>query len=390
MYPFGEITGLEVDPVFAQLRESEPLARVRLPYEGEGWLVTRYADVKLVNSDPRFTRAHVGDGIPRTTPLPRRGDSILGMDPPEHTRLRKLVSKAFTARRIGRLRPRIERIANVLLDRVERDGPPADLMDGVSLPLTITVICELLGVPYHDQGKFRHWTDAVMATTAYDPDEAQRCEIALRGYLARLVADHRENTYDDLLGHLVGARDEDEKLSEQELVSFGVTLLISGHETTANQIGNFTYVLLTNPHIIDALRADRALLPSAIEELLRFVPMGNGIGNARIAKEDVELSGGVVRAGEAVFAAGVNANRDRRVFTDPDRLDIHRADNPHLAFGHGPHYCLGAQLARMELAVVLDALLDRFPSLALAVPAAEVPWKQGRLLRGPESLPVQW
>jgi len=390
VYPFGEVTGLRVHPVFAELRESEPLARVRLPHGGEGWLVTRYADVKLVNSDPRFTRSPVGEGVPRTTALPRRADSILGMDPPGHTRLRALVSKAFTPRRVERLRPRVEQVVAALLDRVEETGPGADLVAGLSLPLTITVICDLLGVPYRDHAEFRRWSDAMMSTTAVDPAEAEHSEAALRAYLARLVADRRAHPRDDLLGHLVAARDRGSRLTEPELVSFGVTLLIAGHETAANQLSNFVYVLLTTPPLLAALRADRSLLPGAVEELLRFVPLGNGIGNARVARVDVELSGGVVRAGEHVFAAGVNANRDPRAFPDPDTLDPRRAPNPHLAFGHGPHYCLGAQLARMELTVALGALLDRFPALALAVAPGDVPWKRGRLLRGPDRLPVRW
>ncbi|MEU3838588.1 cytochrome P450 [Streptomyces sp. NPDC028635] len=390
-YPFeGEVHGLEIHPAFEELREAEPLARVKLPYGDEGWLVTRYDDVRTVNSDPRFSRAQIGEDTPRTTPLARRGDTILSMDPPEHTRLRRLLSKAFTARRMGQLQPWLEELFSGLLDGVQRMGPPADVVRDLAEPFTIAVICRLLGVPYEDRGKFQHWSEVIMSTTAYSKEEALAADRAIRTYLAGLVSARRAEPHDDLLGVLVAARDEGDRLSEEELITFGVTLLVAGHETSAHQLANMLYVLLTHEDQLRLVREQPELLPGAVEELLRYVPLGNGIGNARIAREDVELSGGTVCAGEGVMAAAVNANRDPRVFTDPERLDVTREKNPHLAFGHGAHYCLGAQLARMELRVAIGGVLGRFPGLRLAVPAEEIEWKTGGLFRGPRRLPVAW
>ncbi|MFJ8439914.1 cytochrome P450 [Kitasatospora griseola] len=390
-YPFeGQVSGLDIHPKFTELRETEPLARVKLPYGGEGWLVTRHEDVKTANSDPRFSRASIGEDTPRTTPLARRGDAILSLDPPEHTRLRRLVSKAFTARRIGQMQSWLEEVVAGLLDDMARKGPPCDLTKDLAEPFTITVICRLLGVPYEDREKFQHWSAVIMSTTAYTREEAVAADASIRGYLAQLVAARRTEPHDDLLGVLVAARDEGDRLSEDELITFGVTLLVAGHETSAHQLGNMVYALFTHPDQLALLRERPELLPRAVEELLRYVPLGNGIGNARVATEDVELSGGTVRAGEGVLAAAVNANRDPRVFADPDRLDITREKNPHLAFGHGAHFCLGAQLARMELQVAIASLLERFPDVHLAVPAEDVVWKSGGLFRGPQQLPIAW
>ncbi|GAB4588154.1 cytochrome P450 [Nocardia sp. IFM 10818] len=391
-YPFGEPVRLDMHPLLAQLRREEPVARIRLPYGGEGWLVTRYDDVRLVLADPRFSRAATVDreDLPRSTPEPPRGDSLLSMDPPEHTRLRKLVAKAFTGRRVQLLRPRAQQIVDAHLAAIERSGPPADLVQQFALPLPVTVICEMLGVPTEQQHRFREFSDAILSTTAYTRAQIIAARAGLEAYLAELISQRRAEPRDDLLSALVAARDNDDRLSELELVNLGVGLLIAGHETTANQIANFTYVLLTAPEQWELLRRNPELVPGAVEELLRHVQLGSGGAFARIATEDVELSGITVRAGEAVFVNTQAANRDETVFTDPEQLDLTRTDNPHMAFGHGAHHCLGAQLARLELQVAMASLLRAFPTLRLAVPVDEVPWKTGLLVRGPKSLPVAW
>ncbi|WP_019930333.1 cytochrome P450 [Nocardia sp. BMG111209] len=391
-YPFGEPVRLEIHPLFATLRREEPVSRIRLPYGGDGWLVTRYADVRQVLADPRFSRAAtVGrDDIPRATPEPARADALLSMDPPHHTRLRKLVSKAFTARRVAELRPRAQQIVDGLLDTVERTGSPADLVRGLALPLPVTVICEMLGVPPAEHHRFRDFSDTVMATTAYSLEQIRAARAALEDYLSELVARRRATPTDDLYGALVAARDNDDRLSEAELVNLGVTILIAGHETTANQIANFTYVLLSDPDRWELLLRRPDLVPAAVEELLRYVQLGSGAAFARVATEDVELGGVTVRAGESVFASIQSANRDEDVFGGSERLDLTRETSVHMAFGHGAHHCLGAQLARVELQVALSSLLRRFPALHLAVPADEVPWKTGLLVRGPRELPVGW
>ncbi|WP_225727902.1 MULTISPECIES: cytochrome P450 [unclassified Nocardia] len=391
-YPFGEPFRLDMHPQYAKLRSDEPVSRVRLPYGGDGWLVTRYEDVKQVLADPRFSRAITVDreDIPRTTPEPARAGSLLSMDPPEHTRLRKLVAKAFTGRRVELLRPRAQQIVDERLDEIERCGPPADLVRQLALPLPVTVICEMLGIPPEEQHRFRDFSDAVLSTTAYTREQINDARDALEAYLAEVVAQRREHPTDDLMSALVAARDNEDRLSEEELVSLGVTLLVAGHETTANQIANFTYLLLSEREQWELLRGRPDLVPEAVEELLRYVQLGSGGGFARVATEDIELSGVTVRAGEAVFVNTQSANRDERVFEASERLDLTRKINPHLAFGHGVHHCLGAQLARLELQVAIGTLLRRFPELRIAVPIDEVPWKKGLLVRGPVALPVSW
>ncbi|MGW0246350.1 cytochrome P450 [Nocardia goodfellowii] len=391
-YPFGEPVRLDIDPLLARLRRTEPVARIQLPYGGEGWLVTRYDDVRLVLADPRFSRARAVDreDLPRSTPEPPRGDSLLSMDPPEHTRLRKLVAKAFTSRRVEQLRPRAQQIVDEHLAAIAASGPPADLVRQLALPLPVTLICEMLGVPTEHQHRFRDFSDAILSTTAYTRTQIAAARAELETYLAELIAQRRAEPADDLLGALVAARDNDDQLSETELVNLGLGLLIAGHETTANQIANFTYVLLTEPGHWDLLRREPDLVPRAVEELLRHVQLGSGGAFARIATEDVTLSGVTVRAGEAVFVNTQAANRDESVFAEPDELDLTRISNPHMAFGHGAHHCLGAQLARLELQVAMSSLLRGFPGLRLAVPLDEVPWKRGLLVRGPEELLVTW
>jgi cytochrome P450 RapN len=389
-YPFGPPVRLETHPRYAELRE-EPLARVDMPYGGQAWLATRYEDVKIVLSDPRFSRSEtVGRDVPRATPSIQVDTSILSMDPPEHSRLRKLVAKAFTARSVERLRPRAQEIVDHLVDAMIAGGQPADLAEALSWPLPITVICELLGVPVDDRDRFRAWTDQIMAMSGEDAEAVQTARGLLNSYLAELIARRRENPTDDLLGELVVARDEGDRLSEDELVTFGVTLLVAGHETTANQTGNFVYTLLSRRDLWDLLVADPGLVPTAVEELLRFTPLGAAANFPRIATEDIEIGGRTVRKGDAVVVQVSSANRDAAVFERPLEIDLHRADNPHVAFGHGVHHCLGAPLARMELQLAIGTLVRRLPSLRLAVPADEVPWRSNRLVRGVRALPVAW
>ncbi|MCM6777040.1 cytochrome P450 [Nocardia sp. CDC159] len=391
-YPFGEPVRLDMHPLYAKLRREEPISRVRLPYGGEGWLVTRYDEVKQVLADQRFSRAVTVDreDIPRMTPTPARPDSLLSMDPPEHTRLRKLVAKAFTGRRVEQLRPLVHRIVDELLDRLQHCRPPADLIASFALPLPVTVICDMLGVPTRDQHRFREFSDAVLSTSAHTREQIDAAQLELERYLAELVAQRRERPTDDLLGALVAARDDEDRLTEDELVNLGITLLVAGHETTANQIANFTYLLLTHREQWELLRDNPDRVPGAVEELLRYVQLGSGGGFARVATEDVELAGVTVRAGEAVFADTQAANRDDAVFDDAETLNLLREHNPHITFGHGAHHCLGARLARIELQIALAALLRRLPSLRLAVPPEEVPWKSGLLVRGPKQLLVSW
>ncbi|SDQ29460.1 cytochrome P450 [Thermostaphylospora chromogena] len=390
-YPFGPAERLDLHPLYAEYRRDRPLARVVMPYGGEAWLVTRYADIRTVLSDPRFSRAvTVGRDVPRL--VPQLGeDNILAMDPPEHTRLRRLVSKAFTPRRVEQMRPNVQAMVDELLDEMIANGAPADIAESLAWPLPVRVICEMLGVPVADRNRFRRWVDVSLALgERTTPEEIVAAGEELRRYMAGLIAQRRAQPTDDLLGALVVARDEQDKLSEEELLALSVTLLAAGHETTANQIGSHIYLLLSRPELWRSLVADPGLIPSAVEELLRFTPLGVSGGDVRVATVDVELAGGVVRAGEAVVANPASGNRDETVFDNPDEIDLARKHNPHIAFGYGVHHCLGAPLARLELQVVLGTLVRRLPGLRLAVPAEEVQWRTDRLVRGVTGLSVSW
>jgi cytochrome P450 len=390
-YPFSDPDRLNLNPLYAHLRSHEPLARVRLPFGEEAWLATRYEDVRTVLGDARFSRAaSVGRDEPRTRSQ-QNNTGMLAMDPPEHSRLRRLVAKAFTARRVEQLRPRARQVADELLDDLVATGAPADLVEHFATPLPIAVICELLGVPFTDRDRFQVWSEAIISTTSLTIEQIMQYLDNLNGYMADLVAQRRREPADDLISAMVRARDENQdRFTEEEMVSLAAGLLAAGHETTVTQIPNFVYVLLTTPGAYRQLVTGPELIPAAVEELLRYVPLGVGSGFARYALEDIELGGVLVRAGEPVLGSLSSANRDGDVFTAPDTLDFTRESNPHLGLGHGAHHCLGAQLARMELQVALAALTEHVPDLRLVVPEEELTWKSGMLVRGLTALPVTW
>jgi cytochrome P450 len=390
-YPFGPLNGLEIDPTYFWLQEHEPLARVKLPYGDEGWLLTRYDDVRTASSDPRFSLAQaVVRDVPRMNPQ-RAGAILTDLDPPEHTRLRRLVAKAFTVRRVEQLRAQAERIAGELLDEMAKAGPPADLVRSLAVPVPGLMICELIGVPYADREEFQEWVAAFMAVTALTVEQRVAHMGSLAAYIAKLAAQRREAPTDDLLGALVVVSEEGDRLTEDELIQLTLLLLAAGYESTASQIANFTYALLTHPDQLALLRERPDLMPNAVEELLRWTPLlATADALPRYALEDVQLSGGTVAAGEPVLLAKHAANRDPRAFADPHRIDITRETQGHQAFGHGAHHCIGAPLARMDIQVALTALLDRFPGLRLAVAEDQLEWKTGQAVRGPVALPVAW
>ncbi|WP_112275686.1 cytochrome P450 [Lentzea terrae] len=385
-YPFSETDGLALDPTYERLRREEPVTRVTYPYGGEGWLVTSYEETKFVLGDPRFSRARtINQDVPRMQPLIAPGGSILTHDGADHARMRRLVSKAFTVRRIEELRPRAQQITDELLDRLDN---PGDLVEGFTMPFPITVICELLGVPFEDRDEFRMWSNQVLSTVGgFTPEEAMHGMMKLHGYFTELVAKRREHPADDLMSALVAARDNEDRLSEDELVRFGITLLVAGHETTANMLANSVVTLFEHPDAMKRLQDQPETLPHAIEELLRFIPLGSGAGFTRIATEDVQVGNALVKEGDAVLVVVSSANHDESVYPNSDELDLEREVGQHLQFGHGIHFCLGAQLARMELQVGLGTLLRRMPGLRLAEP---VEFRKGSLVRGPMKLVVAW
>ncbi|WP_189258287.1 cytochrome P450 [Lentzea flava] len=387
-YPFGPVDGLEIDPMYGRLRDTEPLARVKLPHGEEGWLLTRYDDVRLALSDPRFSLAQAAvRDTPRMGPQ-RMGAILTDLDPPEHTRLRRLLAHAFTVRRVEQLRAGAERTAGELLDEMEKAGPPADPVTAYAVPLPGLMICDLLGVPYADRDHFQDLAAAFMSITAMTDEEKMSRLGELAAYLAGLADQRREHQEDDLISTLVVAQEEGDRLTADELVQLTVLLLGAGYDSTAAHIANSVYTLLKFPDQADLLRSNPDLMPSAVEELLRWIP-AQEIADIlpRYALEDVELSGGTVLAGEPVLLAKHAANRDPRQYPDPDRFDVTRNAKGHLAFGHGPHHCIGAQLARMDLQVALTAILERFPGLRLT---GEPRWRTGMAMRGPLAMPVTW
>ncbi|GLZ38855.1 cytochrome P450 [Actinokineospora sp. NBRC 105648] len=386
-YPFNKQEGLDLDPAYRAARETPGMIRVQMPFGEPAWLATRYEDARFVLGDRRFSRAlATTSDEPRTQSYQRAG-GILAMDPPDHTRLRVLIASAFTVRRVEKLRPRVRELAEGLLRDMVAAGAPADLVDAFALPLPVQVICELLGVPAEDRHLFRAWSDALLSTSSLTLEEYQRNDSELRAYIAGLVALRRAEPADDLMSALIAARAEDEdRLSETELVELCVAVLVAGHETTATQIPNFAHVLLANPDRLAQLRADPGLIPAAVEELLRFIPLGAGSAFARYATEDVQVGEVLVRAGEPVLAAIGSANHDDARFPAADTLRFDREETSHLGFGHGVHHCLGAPLARLELQEALRALV----TLDGLREASEPVWKTQMLVRGPRSMPVAW
>ncbi|MEU3828469.1 cytochrome P450 [Streptomyces sp. NPDC029080] len=375
-------------PVYARLREQGPVHRVRLAMPGgewETWLVVGYEEARAALADRRLAKDVAKLGA---APLDEQliGKYLLVADPPQHTRLRGLVARAFTTRRVEGLRPRIQQITDGLLDEMLPHGS-ADIMDRLAYPLPITVICELLGIPEMDRAEFRRISTDVVAPA--DADAEHTATVRLADYLTELIEDKRRaGPTDDLLGDLIRTTAEDgDRLSARELRGLAFLLLVAGHETTVNLIGNGVLALLTHPDQLAALRADMTLLDGAVEETLRWEgPVENA--TYRYAAEPLEIAGSRIGRGEDVLVGLTAAQRDGARYADPDRFDIRRDTRGHLAFGHGIHYCLGAPLARLEGRIAIGTLLERAPGLALAGEPGE--WLPGMLMRGVRSLPVRW
>jgi len=389
-YPFDKFAGVLSDEL-AKVVESEPVRRVRLPSGTAAWLVTGYDEVCQVLTDPRITRMVGRDG-PRlgvSSMAPEAPRRSINMDGPPHTALRRLASRPFSARRMEALRPRVQEIADELIDALIAGGGPADLMSGFAQPLPMRVICELLGVPPEDRSRFSAWSDAILSVTAHTPEQVREAMIALAGYLHAAVAAKRAAPGDDLLSHWIAAQAEDEELTDQELVELAVSVLIAGHETTVNAIGTGMVVLLRHPEQLDALRADPSRTERVVEELLRYA-MSSDLFRIMVALEDVEVGGTPVRAGDAVMPLPFAANFDPRKFSCPRDFDPDRAEDAHLTFGFGAHFCLGAALARLELGIAFTTLLARLPGLRAAGDPGSVPWRSGLAVSGPEKVDITW
>lgn len=389
-WPALDLTGVEFDPVLAELMREGPVTRVKLPNgEGWAWLVTRHDDVRMVANDPRFSREAVMDHpVTRLAPhfIPARG-AVGFLDPPDHTRLRRSVAAAFTARGVERVREKSRRILDELIDELLQDGPPTDLTETVLGPFPIAVICELMGVLTIDRHTMHSWTQFILSSS-HGADVSEKAKNEMGSYFAKLIGDRGGSTDEDVTS-LLGAAVGQGEITLEEAVGLAVLLQIGG-EAVTNNCGQLFFLLLTRPDLAERLRAEPDIRPQAIDELLRYIPHRSAVGLSRIATEDVDIKGVRIRAGEAIYVSYLAANRDPEVFSDPETIDFSRSPNPHVAFGFGPHYCPGGMLARLESELLVDAFLDRMPGLRLAVAPEQVPFRKGALIRGPEALPVRW
>ncbi|WP_236795047.1 cytochrome P450 [Amycolatopsis sp. GM8] len=381
--------GFDPAPELLALREHDRIARIPAPGGNPAWLVTRYEDVKAVLADStRFSNAAALPGLDEAGAEQKQAvaGNLLLTDPPDHHRLRRMLSGQFTIRRIRELAPRVERIVEDHLDAMERTGPPSDLVADFALPVPSLVICELLGVPWDERGEFQDRSARQMDMSRPEQERAALL-YELHQYLTGLVVRARTSPGDDLLGMLV--REHGDELTVAELAGIALLLLVAGHETTANMIALGTFALLRHPDQLAVVRDDPAATEPAVEELMRWLSIVH-TGIQRTATTEVDLAGVTIHAGDAVLLAFPSANRDPEFVADPARLDIGRGEIGHLGFGHGVHHCLGAPLARLEMRVAFPALLRRFPSLSLAVRDEEVPFRVFNSVYGVAALPVTW
>jgi cytochrome P450 len=395
-YPMPRAGGCPLDPPpdLSALHAAAPLARVRLWDGSAPWLVTRHAEQRALLADRRVSADVMRPGYPYQGPSMQarrtRMRSFVTMDDPEHARLRRMVTGTFTMRRIEQLRPGIQRIVDGQIEEMLAGPVPADLVAAFALPVPSLVICQLLGVPYADHDFFQRVSRTLIKRDT-PAETAQQAQDELLGYLDRLIERKLADPGDDLLSRMAAERVRTGEMSRRELAVMGLLLLIAGHETTANMIALGTFALLTHPDQLAAVRGadDPRLIVAAVEELLRYLSIVH-TGRRRVALEDIEIAGHVIRAGEGIILPTEIANRDATVFPGPDTLDVHRDARGHMAFGFGVHQCLGQPLARLELQVVYGTLYRRIPTLALAADPAQIPFKHDSFVYGVYELPVTW
>ncbi|MET7689357.1 cytochrome P450 [Streptomyces sp. NPDC005483] len=384
--PYHPPTGYE------SLRATRPLSRITLFDGRPAWLVTGHGTARALLADSRLSTDRTRDGFPAPTArfaaIKNRRTALLGVDDPEHRVQRRMMVPSFTLRRATELRPRIQEIVDERIDAMIAQGPPAELVTAFALPVPSTVICALLGVPYSDHDFFEGQSRRLLrGPTADDVTDARD---QLEKYFDELVDRKQKQPEpgDGVLDELVHLQLRNGELSRAELIALAIILLVAGHETTANMISLGTYTLLRHPDRLAELRADPALIPNAVEELMRMLSIADGL--LRVAVEDIEVAGTTIRAGEGVVFSTSVVNRDEGVYAAPDTLDWHRPARHHIAFGFGIHQCLGQNLARAELEIALRTLFDRLPTLRLAAPAEEIPFKPGDTIQGMLELPVTW
>jgi cytochrome P450 len=398
-HPYPKVDPSEAVRRIAAIQADRAMTLVTYPYGGDIWVIHRNEAAKRMLEDSRFARQpfarHERD-LPYPVPFPEfLKTTIQFEDPPEHTKLRRLVAKAFGNRRVDGIRDKTQRIAHELLDAMEAHGSPANLASEYAYPLPIRVITDLLGVPLSDREKFVHWAHAVLATFAMTAEESAVATAELRSYLTELIAERHASPRDDLLSALAEARDSDDTLTEDEILPIAMIIIAGGFDNTANNIDSGVHALLRNPEVLAVMLRDiDGVIGTAVEEILRHAQMRQGIPVAGIsghvpfmATEDVEIDGNLIKAGECVMSDTLSNNHDPRVFECPEKFDITRERNPHLTLNHGRHLCLGASLARMEMQVAIGSLFKRFPQLSLA---GEPEYLEGVLTGGMTVLPVRW
>jgi cytochrome P450 len=392
LFPFKRTRPIDPPDEYARARAERPVFPVTLWNGRRAWLLTRHEHFRAVLIDPRFSGEFARPDFPAVTQarvaIDKGERAFVGMDNPRHGHYRRMFTKEFTAKRMVALRPKIEAIAADLLDKMEQQGPPADLIEALAVELPALVMCELFGSPYEDH-TFIMSCAAGRHGLKQSPEEAHRTARALVDYCLRLIATKEQTPADDMLSRVIEEHVLTGALSREDLAEICSMILRAGHDTTTNMIGLGTMLLLQHPDQLAALKRDEALVDNAVEELLRFLAPVQ-FAPRRVALEDVEIAGSLIRKGEGVFAISPSANRDEAVFAAPDSVDLSRDASQHLTFGYGIHHCLGQGLARIELQVVFAMLFKRFPNLNLAVPAHEIPFKDDMQIYGIYRLPVAW
>ncbi|MEU8028336.1 cytochrome P450 [Streptomyces sp. NPDC049099] len=391
--PFDFSEALDFDPALAKLMQRGSPTRIRLPYgDADAWLITGFDAVKQVTTDQRFSRAGViGRDYPRMTPEPIVSpESINVMDPPHSSRIRHLASQAFTQQQVDSTRHRIVQLADFLLDDMEKQGPPADVVQHLSDRLPQHAILDLLGIAPEDWSWVEESVHQLLIVGADNKEAATRAKADLTAYFEKLAAQRRISPGPDLISAMAAAREGEEQLDDKELAVMTLTLALSGQDTATCQISNIAYLLLTRPELMQHLRRRPETLTDVLHELLRYIPFRKGVGIPRVALEDVELDGAHIRAGDFVHVSYLTANRDPERYPDPHVIDLDRPSAPHMTFGWGGHRCIAMPLAMAELEAAIGRLVERFPGLRLAVPPEEVRWDTKTIRRFPLELPVTW
>ena len=400
-FPFEtEFTG-DPSPMATRLREQRPICQVRLPNGALAWFVLRYDEVQQVMSDPRFSRMirHTnnryakdqqdGTDLTETDVLEGR---TLSMDGPAHTALRKLVGEAFTAQHVKALLPQIRQVTDEQLDEMEAAGQPVDLISHLAVPLPMKIICTALGLPAEDRATFSAWSKTVLghhSVSDYTAEEIATARREISEYMFRMIEIKRKAPGKDILSAMIGAKIGADQLTDQEIVTLTRAMLVAGHETTVSMISIGLWRLFMHPDQLAIVRHNPAVIDTAVEEILRYQPQGH-FAFPQIATEDVELAGVQIRKGDLVFAPSYSANRDECKFAGADQFDVERRPNPHLTFGYGPHFCLGAPLARAELQMAYTRLFERFPGIAPVLEPREIAWRERELVGNVKELLVTW